>query len=58
MTKEGDGLVPLYSATMGLELDEMPEEIRAKFKVVKGNHIGILMDKNCLDMMCEFLLGR
>ena len=58
MTKEGDGLVPLYSATMGLELDEMPEELRSKFKVVKGNHMGILMDAKCLDMMCHFLLGR
>lgn len=58
MTKEGDGLVPLYSATMGEELDEMPEELRSKFKVVKGNHVGILMDRKCLDMMCHFLLGR
>lgn len=58
MTKEGDGLVPLYSATMGMELDEMPEELRSKFKVVNGNHMGILMDAKCLDMMCHFLLGR
>lgn len=55
VTKEGDGLVPLYSACMGLKLDEMPKDIREKFKVFKGTHPGMLLDLRALDTMCKFL---
>ena len=55
VTKEGDGLVPLYSACMGYKLDEMPKELREKFKVFKGTHPGMLMDLRALDSVCKFL---
>ena len=55
VTKEGDGLVPLYSACMGYKLDEMPKELRKKFKVFKGTHPGMLMDLRALDSVCKFL---
>ena len=54
-TKDGDGLVPLYSACMGYKLDEMPKELRKKFKVFKGTHPGMLMDLRALDSVCKFL---
>lgn len=58
VTNEGDMLVPLYSATMGMTFEEMSPEVRSKFKLVKGDHMGMLMDLNNLDMMCDFLNGR
>ena len=57
-TPEGDGMVPLYSATMGMTFEEMSPEIRDKFRVVKGDHIGMLLDLGNLQMMCDFLNGR
>ena len=57
-TPEGDGMVPLYSATMGMTFEEMSPEIRNKFRVVKGDHIGMLLDLGNLQMMCDFLNGR
>nr|WP_311445467.1 VWA domain-containing protein [Ezakiella coagulans] len=57
-TLEGDGMVPLYSATMGMTFEEMSPEIRNKFKVVNGDHIGMLLDLGNLQMMCDFLNGR
>ena len=57
-TPEGDGMVPLYSATMGMTFDEMSPEIRDKFRVVNGDHIGMLLDLGNLQMMCDFLNGR
>ncbi len=57
-TPEGDGMVPLYSATMGMTFEEMSPEIRDKFRVVKGDHIGMLLDLGNLQMMCYFLNGR
>lgn len=58
MTPEGDGVVPVYSATMGMTFDEMTPEIRAKFKEIKGDHIGMLIDLGNLKAMCDFLNGR
>ena len=58
MTPEGDGVVPLYSAMMGMTFDEMPPEIRAKFRVVNGDHMGMLSDRHNFEMMCDFLNGR
>lgn len=58
VTNEGDMLVPLYSATMGMTFDEMTPEIRRKFKLVNGDHMGMLMDLKNLDMMADFLNGR
>ena len=57
-TPEGDGMVPLYSATMGMTFEEMSPEIRDKFRVVNGDHIGMLLDLGNLQMMCDFLNGR
>ena len=57
-TPEGDGMVPLYSATMGMTFEEMSPEIRNKFRVVNGDHIGMLLDLGNLQMMCDFLNGR
>ena len=57
-TLEGDGMVPLYSATMGMTFEEMSPEIRDKFRVVNGDHIGMLLDLGNLQMMCDFLNGR
>ena len=57
-TPEGDGMVPLYSATMGMTFEEMSPEIRDKFRVVKGDHIGMLLDLGNLQMMIDFLNGR
>ena len=57
-TPEGDGMVPLYSATMGLTFDEMTPEVRAKFKEVNGDHLGMLLDLGNLRAMCDFLNGR
>ena len=57
-TPEGDGMVPLYSATMGMTFDEMTPEVRAKFKVVNGDHLGMLLDLGNLRAMCDFLNGR
>ena len=58
MTPEGDGVVPVYSATMGMTFDEMSPEIRAKFKEIKGDHVGMLLDLGNLRAMCDFLNGR
>lgn len=58
MTPEGDGVVPAYSATMGMTFDEMSPEIRAKFKEIKGDHVGMLLDLGNLKAMCDFLNGR
>ena len=58
MTPEGDGVVPAYSATMGMTFDEMSPEIRAKFKEIKGDHVGMLLDLGNLRAMCDFLNGR
>ena len=58
MTPEGDGVVPLYSAMMGMTFEEMPPEIRAKFRVVNGDHMGMLSDRHNFEMMCDFLNGR
>lgn len=58
VTNEGDMLVPLYSATMGMTFDEMTPEVRRKFKLVNGDHMGMLMDLKNLDMMTDFLNGR
>ncbi len=55
VTKEGDGLVPMFSACMGQRLDEMPEEIREKFQKIKSTHMGMLMDLRAMDAMCKFL---
>ena len=57
-TPEGDGMVPLYSATMGMTFEEMSPEIRNKFRVVNGDHLGMLLDLGNLQMMCDFLNGR
>ena len=57
-TPEGDGMVPLYSATMGMTFDEMTPEVRAKFKEVNGDHLGMLLDLGNLRAMCDFLNGR
>lgn len=57
-TKEGDGTVPLFSATMGLTFDEMNNEVRNKFKIVNGNHMTMLLDLENLDKMCSFLNDR
>ena len=57
-TPEGDGMVPLYSATMGMTFEEMTPDVRAKFKVVNGNHIAMLLDLENLRAMCDFLNGR
>ena len=57
-TPEGDGMVPLYSATMGMTFEEMTPDVRAKFKVVNGNHIGMLLDLGNLRAICDFLNGR
>lgn len=54
-TREGDGQVPLYSACMGHRLEEMPHELRKKFKVIKGTHMGMLVDLRAIDVMCKFL---
>lgn len=58
ITNEGDSTVPLYSATMGMTFDEMTPEIRAKFRVVNGDHLGMLMDLKNLNMMADFLNDR
>ena len=58
LAPEGDGVVPLYSATMGMTFDEMTPEIRAKFRVVNGDHMGMLSDLHNFEMMCDFLNGR
>lgn len=58
LAPEGDGVVPLYSATMGMTFDEMTPEIRAKFRVVNGDHMGMLSDRHNFEMMCDFLNGR
>ena len=58
LAPEGDGVVPLYSATMGMTFDEMSPEIRAKFRVVNGDHMGMLSDRKNFEMMCDFLNGR
>ncbi len=58
LTKEGDGQVPLYSACMGLRLEEMDADTRKRFKVMKGTHMGILMNIKALEMMCNFLKDR
>lgn len=55
VTKEGDGLVPMFSACMGQRLDQMPEEIREKFQKIKSTHMGMLMDLRAMDAMCKFL---
>lgn len=57
-TPEGDGMVPLYSATMGMTFEEMSAEVRAKFKEVNGDHLGMLLDLENLRAMCDFLNGR
>lgn len=57
-TKEGDGMVPLYSATMGLEFDEMTAEQREKFVMINGDHMAMLMDLGNLEKMCRFLSDR
>ena len=58
LAPEGDGVVPLYSATMGMSFDEMTPEIRNKFRVVNGDHMGMLSDRHNFEMMCDFLNGR
>lgn len=55
VAKEGDGLVPMFSACMGQRLEEMPEEIREKFQVIKSTHMGMLVDLRAMDAMCKFL---
>ena len=57
-TPEGDGMVPLYSATMGMTFEEMTSDVRAKFKEVNGDHLGMLLDLGNLRAMCDFLSGR
>lgn len=57
-TDEGDMLVPLYSATMGEELDEMDEDTRSKFRLINGDHLSMLLDLDNLNIMVEFLSGR
>lgn len=52
---EGDTLVPLYSATMGIELDDMPQEIRDKFIIVNGNHVTMLTRPKNLNKLVEIL---
>ena len=58
LAPEGDGVVPLYSATMGMTFEEMTPEIRNKFRVVNGDHMGMLSDRHNFEMMCDFLNGR
>ena len=58
LAPEGDGVVPLYSATMGMTFEEMSPEIRNKFRVVNGDHMGMLSDRHNFEMMCDFLNGR
>ena len=58
LAPEGDGVVPLYSATMGMTFEEMTPEIRNKFRVVNGDHMGMLSDRKNFEMMCDFLNGR
>lgn len=54
-TKEGDGLVPMFSASMGLRLDEMPKEYRRKFKFIRSTHQGMLVNLRAINAMCKFL---
>lgn len=54
-TKEGDGLVPLYSASMGQNLEELAPELRSKFYVIEATHMGMLMSLEALDIICKFL---
>lgn len=54
-TKEGDGLVPLYSASMGQKLEELAPELRSKFYVIEGTHMGMLMNLEAMDILCTFI---
>ena len=43
---------------MGLRLEEMDADTRKRFKVMKGTHMGILMNIKALEIMCNFLKDR
>lgn len=57
-TTEGDGLVPVYSATMGVALEDMDEATRDRFRVANETHMGLLSNPKTLNMMTDFLNDR
>lgn len=57
-TNEGDGLVPIYSATMGVAFEDMDEATRDRFRVANETHMGLLSNQRTLNMMTDFLNDR